>query len=188
MLEGPVAGHVQRPLHDIKSVVEPALDALSDPRLAGARSKFEAALSHLRSGTLKDREDAVEEAAKSVESAINVLISETGTLLTNSATAQNMFGALKAGGIVPAYTEAALLGAARSRNKIGGHGAGAQARRIDIDEATITVSAAAGSGVSGREAPVTGRRSSPHPRIAQCGRVEPGELGQILRVDLEVGD
>lgn len=90
-------------------------------------------------------EDAVEEAAKAVESAMNVLVSATGAPLTKTASAQNMFEALKTGGIVPAYTEAALLGAARIRNKIGGHGAGARPRQIDLDEATMTVSATAGA-------------------------------------------
>jgi len=124
-------------------VVAPALQALGDERLAGARSEFEPALGHLRLGTLKDLEDAIEEAAKSVESAMSVLIAETGTALTAAATAQNMFNALKTAGIVPAYTETALLGAARIRNKLGGHGAGATPRRIDLDEATMTVNAAA---------------------------------------------
>jgi hypothetical protein len=124
-------------------VVQPALHAMADARLAGARGEFDAALSHLRVGTLKDREDAIEEAAKAVESAMTVLITETNTPLTATATANNMLKALKDANVVPAYTEAALLGAARIRNKLGAHGAGAAPRQINLDEATIAVSSAA---------------------------------------------
>jgi hypothetical protein len=51
-------------------IIRPALDALDDDRLAGCREEFEAALGHLRKGTQKDYEDAIEEAWKSVESAM----------------------------------------------------------------------------------------------------------------------
>jgi hypothetical protein len=53
-----------------KEVTEPALSALQDPRLAGARNEFEAARAHLRKGSSKDVEDTIEEAAKAVESAM----------------------------------------------------------------------------------------------------------------------
>ena len=124
-------------------LLEPALAALADPRLQGARDEFGAALAHLRAGTLKDREDAIEEAAKAVESGMGVLIAETGTPLTKTATAQNMFDALNGADVVPRYTETALLGAARIRNKRGGHGAGATPRDVALDEATLTVNSAA---------------------------------------------
>lgn len=57
-----------------RDVVRPALDALDDSRLAGCRQEFEAALGHLRSGTPKDHEDAIEEAGKAVESALKVVL------------------------------------------------------------------------------------------------------------------
>jgi hypothetical protein len=124
-------------------VVQPALQALGDARLAGARNEFEAALAHLRAGTQKDREDAIEEAGKSVESAMKVLIDQTGLTVSPTATAWPLFEALRDGGKVPAYTDNLLLAAARIRNKMGGHGAGAQPRQIDLDIATATVNGAA---------------------------------------------
>ena len=123
-------------------VIDPALQALADVRLAGARNEFEAALGHLRAGTQKEREDAIEEAAKSVESAMKVLIAETGLTVSATATAQPLFNALRDGGKLPPYTEALVLAAARIRNKQGGHGAGAQPRQIDLDIATAAVNGA----------------------------------------------
>ena len=62
-------------------VLKPALDALADPRLQGARSEFEAAMNHLRAGTVKDEEDVVDEAAKAVESTMKVLLQEHRVVL-----------------------------------------------------------------------------------------------------------
>jgi hypothetical protein len=100
-------------------VIQPALQALADARLAGARSEFETALRHLLAGTQKDREDAIEEAAKSVESAMKVLIAETGVPAVANATAQPLFNALKNGGKLPEYADNLVLAAARIRNKMG---------------------------------------------------------------------
>jgi hypothetical protein len=124
-------------------VIQPALQALADARLAGARNEFEAALGHLLAGTQKDREDAIEESAKSVESAMKVLIPETSLPVAPNATAQLLFNALRDGGALPAYADNLVLAAARIRNKMGGHGAGAQPRQIDLDIATAAVNAAA---------------------------------------------
>ena len=130
-----------RGAHEV--VIEPALQVLADARLAGARGEFEAALGHLLVGTQKEREDAIEEAAKSVESAMKVLVAATGVTVSATATAQPLFNALKDGGRVPPYTEALILAAARIRNKQGGHGAGANPRQIDLDVATAAVNASA---------------------------------------------
>ncbi len=124
-------------------VVAPALQALADARLAGARNEFEAALAHLLAGTQKDREEAIEEAAKSVESAMKVLIADKGLAVAENATATPLFNALKLGNVTPDYTDNLVLAAARHRNKMGGHGAGAQPRQIDLDISTAAVNAAA---------------------------------------------
>jgi hypothetical protein len=124
-------------------VVEPALQALDDPRLGGARSEFEAALSHVRAGTQKDLEDAIEEAGKAVESAMKVLIAETGTTPPRKETAWPLFEALRDAGHLPAYLDQFTQAAARIRNEAGGHGAGSQPRQIDEDIAVAAVNAAA---------------------------------------------
>lgn len=124
-------------------VVDPALQALADARLTGARSEFEAALGHLLAGTQKDREDAIDEAAKSVESALKVLVAEKGLTVAANATVRPLFDALKDDGVLPAFTDNLVQAAARIRNNMGGHGAGAQPRQIDLDIATAAVNAAA---------------------------------------------
>ena len=56
--------------------VQPGLLALADPRLVGARSEFEEAVRKRRLGTPKDLKDAIDEAAKAVESTLKVLHDE----------------------------------------------------------------------------------------------------------------
>ena len=73
-------------MHEV--VVAPNLfRVLGDSRLSASRSEFEAALHHLRQGTVKDLEDAIDEAAKSVESAMKVLLAEHGVTTTGRKTA-----------------------------------------------------------------------------------------------------
>jgi hypothetical protein len=126
-----------------ETVVAPALRALEDVRLAGARNEFEAALSHVRAGTQKDREDAIEEAAKSVESAMKVMAAEAGISVPARATARPLFIALQDEGGIPSYMEPLVLAASRIRNEQGGHGAGGSPRQIELDIATAAVDAAA---------------------------------------------
>jgi Domain of unknown function (DUF7014) len=113
-----------------ETVIGPALDALTDPRLAGCRSEFEAAIGHLRAGTAKDREDAIEEAGKAVESAMKVLLTEHGAPLTDRETANPLFQALVDQGVCVQEADKAVLGSSRLRNQYGGHGTGAQVRVV----------------------------------------------------------
>lgn len=120
-------------------VVEPALEALVGSRLAGASAEFDAALRHLRAGTQKDLEGAIEEAAKSVESALKVLAVETNTVVSADATVKPLFDALRDAGVVPPYIDNLIQAAARIRNKLGAHGAGAEPRQIEVDEAMAAI-------------------------------------------------
>jgi hypothetical protein len=124
-------------------VVAPALAALEDVRLDGARGEFEASLAHLRVGTDKQREDAVEEAAKSVESAMKVALAAHGTVVEPNSGAARLFDALKGEGLVDAYTEYPLRAAAQIRNRLGGHGSGETPRTISERDAELCVRAAA---------------------------------------------
>jgi hypothetical protein len=45
--------------HAYEIVIKPAVQALTDARLAGSRNEFEASLGHLRAGTQKELEDAI---------------------------------------------------------------------------------------------------------------------------------
>jgi hypothetical protein len=61
-----------------ETAVAPAVSALTDPRLAGAATEFEDARLKLQSGGPKDLKDAIDEAAKAVESAMKVVCAEHG--------------------------------------------------------------------------------------------------------------
>jgi hypothetical protein len=128
-----------------EAVTEPALAALQDERLGGARNEFEAARVHLRGGSSKDLEDAIEEAGKAVESTMKVLLDAHGISLTGKETAYPLFTLLKDKGIVEAEAEPTVLGAARIRNQWGGHGSGATARTPPSSLADLAVQAAAAS-------------------------------------------
>jgi hypothetical protein len=126
-----------------ESILRPALDVLSDLRLGGARSEFEAAMHHLRAGSAKDEEDAIEEAAKSVESTMKVLLQQHGVALTGKETAFPLFELLTKNRIAVAEGDQAVTAAARLRNAYGGHGAGAVARHLPPDVAALAVRCAA---------------------------------------------
>ncbi len=125
------------------AIVRPALDALRDNRMAGARAEFDAALAHLRSGSTKDVEDAVEETAKAVESAMKVVLAESGVTLKGKETARPLFDRMSKAGVVPAAADDAVLAASRIRNAFGGHGSGAQPREVPPGIAELAVRASA---------------------------------------------
>jgi hypothetical protein len=125
------------------ATVEPALAALVDPRLNGVRAEFEVALRHLRHGTHKDLEDAIEESGKSVESAMKVLLDEKSVRRTGKETAHPLFELLRDAGVIEVEADNSVLGAARIRNQWGGHGAGATPRTPPGDLAELAVRAAA---------------------------------------------
>jgi hypothetical protein len=126
-------------------VIRPALDALDDERLAGCRHEFEAALGHLRAGTPKDREDAIEEAGKAVESAMKVLLDERDVKRPERQHAEKLWQALRDGGIVETPTHDAILSTSRLRNEWGAHGQGGEVREIPagIPEHAVRSAAAA---------------------------------------------
>jgi hypothetical protein len=97
-------------------VVRPALDALDDARLAGCREEFEAALGHLRAGTAKDREDAIEEAGKAVESAMKVVIDNRGLARPSRKGAESLWQAFRDGDVIETPTHHAILATAQLRN------------------------------------------------------------------------
>lgn len=128
-----------------EQLIAPALAALTDPRLAGCRSEFEAALDNLRKGTGKDMEDAVEEAGKAVESAMKVLLDEKGIPRTGKETAWPLWEKLRDNGVVVPEADNLVLAAARLRNEYGAHGTGPSVRSVPpgVPEAAVNGAAAA---------------------------------------------
>lgn len=124
-------------------VIAPAVAALADTRLAGARGEFEDALVKLRRAQPKDLEDSIEESRKAVESAMKVLLIAHGGELPTRPTTSPLHGALVAAAIVEPQTDDLVRAAARMANAAASHGSGSEIRAVPADLATAAVSAAA---------------------------------------------
>lgn len=123
--------------------VQPALLALADQRLAGSRAEFEEALSKRRDGTPKDLEDAVDEAAKSVESILKVLHDEHGVSRSGKEPVLDLFTSLKKAQVLPPYITNLVAAAAGPRNHMASHGQGATVREVPEELAEASIAAAA---------------------------------------------
>jgi hypothetical protein len=123
--------------------VEPGLLALADPRLAGPRAEFEEALRKRRAGTPKDLEDAVDEAAKSVESILKVLHDELGAMRPRNEQISSLFGTLVSAEVLPGYVDKLVAAAAGPRNQMASHGQGATVREVPEELAEASIAAAA---------------------------------------------
>jgi hypothetical protein len=123
-------------------IIRPALDALDDDRLAGPRQEFGSALGHLRAGTAKDQEDAIEEASKAVESAMGAVLAAHG-IDPPTRTAERLWQTLRDSGIVETPTHDAIVSTSRLRNEWGGHGQGGEIREIPEGIPALAVRSAA---------------------------------------------
>ncbi|MHB8491402.1 MAG: hypothetical protein ACYDA6_04195 [Solirubrobacteraceae bacterium] len=103
--------------------MRPALSAIDDPRLTGAKDHFDSARNELATGTPTALRQCVHESACAVEAAIKVVLSQRGVAYDERDTAFKLYDLLVANGIVPRFMEYAVLGAASPRNKSAGHGA-----------------------------------------------------------------
>jgi len=126
-----------------KLVVEPALRAFADERFAGARGEFDEALRKRRLGTPKDLEDAVDEAAKAVESTLKVLHDEHSVNRPRNEQISSLFGTLVAAQILPGYVDKLVAAAAGPRNHMASHGQGATVREVPEELAEASIAAAA---------------------------------------------
>jgi hypothetical protein len=123
--------------------VEPALLALADPRLGGPQAEFEEALRKRRLGAPKDLEDAVDEAAKAVESVLKVLHDEHGVTPPRSQQVTPLFNSLVAADVIPGYVDKLIAAASGPRNHMASHGQGATVREVPEELAEASIAAAA---------------------------------------------
>ena len=123
--------------------VQPALLALADPRLAGAHGEFEEALRKRRGGTPKDLEDAIDEAAKSVESILQILHHELGVTPPRSQQVTPLFNSLVTANKLPGYVDKLIAAASGPRNNMASHGQGATVREVPEELAEASIAAAA---------------------------------------------
>ena len=124
-------------------VLEPALDALAAPDHVTARGEFGRAMRSLRRGGGEANEQAVLEAAKAVESTMQIVLKHRGIQPPARLNAQSVWQTLVAADVLPTWSESLVLAAARIRNHAGGHGAGTQPRHITQATAQASVGAAA---------------------------------------------
>ncbi|MGH2942350.1 MAG: DUF7014 domain-containing protein, partial [Solirubrobacteraceae bacterium] len=123
--------------------VEPALLALADRRLGGPQGEFEEALRKRRLGAAKDLEDAVDEAAKAVESVLQVLHDERAVPRPRNEVVSELFKSLKDAGVLPRYVANLVTAAAGPRNQMASHGQGATVREVPEELADASIAAAA---------------------------------------------
>jgi hypothetical protein len=129
-----------------EELLRPALSALEDPRFAGGvKTEFDTARNELSVGTPVANKQAVGEAGSAVESAMKVLLDETGGSYEPKDTAQKLFEHLVDARTVPRYMERVVLAAALPRNKTAAHGAGATPHNVTATQAGAVVAAAAGA-------------------------------------------
>jgi len=123
--------------------VQPALIALAGARLDGARSEFEQALLKRRLGAAKDLEDAVDEAAKSVESVLQVLHDLHAVTRPRNQQITSLFESLASAQKLPGYLNHLVTAAAGPRNHMASYGQGANVRHVPEELADVSIAAAA---------------------------------------------
>jgi hypothetical protein len=123
--------------------VEPALLALTDSRLGGPRGEFEESLRKRRLGAAKDLEDAIDEAAKAVESTLQVLHDEHGVTPPRSQQVTPLFNSLVTANKLPGYVDKLIAAASGPRNNMASHGQGATVREVPEELADASIAAAA---------------------------------------------
>ena len=128
--------------------VQPALQALADPRLAGAQDEFEDALLKRRRGTPKELEAAIGKAASAVESTLKILHHEHNTPLPKSGELGSLFGRLSSNdsgrkALLPGWLEHLVLAPGGPRNNMSSHGQGPTIRVVPEELAEASIAAAA---------------------------------------------
>jgi len=115
--------------------VAPALHALADPRLSGAHAEF--------AESLRKRRNAVDEAAKAVESILQVLHDEHRVKPPRNQQISSLFNSLVTANVLPGYVDHLVVAAAGPRNHMAAHGQGATVREVPEELAEASIAAAA---------------------------------------------
>ena len=112
-------------------VVRPALRMLSDPMYEGANAEFLGAHEHYRKGRYKE---CLNDCLKAFESCIKAICKERGWHHTERATANSLINIVFDEGLIPAFMQSHFTGLRSTlesgvptvRNKLSGHGQGAE--------------------------------------------------------------
>ena len=88
-----------------EDVVQPALNALSDPRLVSARQEYEDALRALRRGGREGAKNAIRDASNAVETTMKALLDACRVSRPPKESADNLWDALRAANVVAEKTK-----------------------------------------------------------------------------------
>jgi hypothetical protein len=130
------------------NVILPAIQFLSDPQFAGANQEFLNALDHLRHGRTKE---AVQEAAKSVESVLKTICDLKGWTYNSGDNASQLIDNVFRNGLIPAQLQSQFTalrsvlesGTPTVRNRNASHGQGATPTHLPGSMARFALSTAA---------------------------------------------
>jgi hypothetical protein len=104
-----------------EQVIEPALNALRDPRLETPREDFEHALENVRKGTAKARKDAVNDGTKALEGAMVAVLEANGHTPPERRQVFVLWEVLRDHGLVPPDMMEVLTAGSKVSNKRGRH-------------------------------------------------------------------
>lgn len=121
--------------------IDPALRVLSDPRLADAAREFDHAVTNLRIGTIKGRQDSVNDATRAVEATMVTLLETHGARLPPESrrTVEPLWNAFADAGIAEKALKDVVIGGARLSNKKTRHGPAREATRAEAEAAVTAV-------------------------------------------------
>lgn len=116
-------------------IVKPSLEVLSRKRFKGASSEFHKAHEHYRNGK---HHEALNECLKAFESTMRIICDKQGWSIKSTATASTLIKVCFENNLIPSFWESkfsslkTLLesGVPTARNKLSGHGAGAEEKEI----------------------------------------------------------
>lgn len=108
-------------LHE--EVTKPALYLLQEQEFKGALQEFLQAHDHYRKGHYGD---SILNAGKAFESTMKTIAGKESWALTGRENASNLVALLITNGVIPDYLQTTLLALATLRNKVAGHGQGAE--------------------------------------------------------------
>lgn len=118
--------------------IQPALVLLHQTGFENAQQEFLSAFEHYKKGPT-EYEEALTNCLKAVESTIKIIATARGWAFNQNDTAKPLIALVIKEGLVPSYSESFLAGMRNTlesgiptlRNKLGGHGKGAEARTVD---------------------------------------------------------
>lgn len=118
--------------------IEPSLVLLHQAGFENAQQEFLSAFEHYKKGP-KEYEEALTDCLKAVESTIKIIATKRDWTFNQNDTAKPLIALVLKEGLIPSFSESFLAGVRNTlesgiptlRNKLGGHGKGAEARIVD---------------------------------------------------------